>query len=573
MITYSLSSPHPSSQFIHISISFDVFENTTCLQLPSWRPGRYELGDFAKNIRLFNVSNEMGNQLTFFKISKDCWSINTEHSNRIHVCYEYYSNELNAGSSYVDENQLYVNPVNCCAYVIGRENEEILLKLDVPSDYKVATALTSLENNVFKAKDFDTLADSPFISSNSIQHSSYNVGATLFHIWFQGEIIVPWDIVCADFKSFTQKQIEKFGSFPVLEYHFLNQIVPHKAYHGVEHATSTVILLGPSFSVFNESYIDLLGVSSHELYHAWNVKSIRPIEMFPYDFSKENYSELGFIYEGVTTYMGDLFLLKSNVFSWDQYVIEFNQYLAKHTENEGRFNYSVAESSFDTWLDGYEPGAPGRKVSIYTEGCLLAFMADVLIIRATNGNFGLDEVMRRLYTDYYLAHKGVSKENYQFVLENVSGISFDSFFKDYIFGRKDYLPLLKTMLNELGLSLVEFENPKKTLSIFGIKLIQSGNHFIVKSIHSKSPAWNAGMMLEDEIIAINSFDCAGDIEKWIRYFENELIYVFLIKRKGVYLSIDVHKVPSDLSFFPIYVIQQNNGASHAQELLFKSWIS
>ena len=81
------------------------------------------------------------------------------------------------------------------------------------------------------------------------------------------------------------------------------------------------------------------------------------------------------------------------------------------------------------------------------------------------------------------------------------------------------------------------------------------------------------MMLEDEIIAINSFDCAGDIEKWIRYFENELIYVFLIKRKGVYLAIDVHKDPSELSFFPIYVIQQKNGASHAQELLFKSWIS
>ena len=81
------------------------------------------------------------------------------------------------------------------------------------------------------------------------------------------------------------------------------------------------------------------------------------------------------------------------------------------------------------------------------------------------------------------------------------------------------------------------------------------------------------MMLEDEIIAINSFDCAGDIEKWIRYFENELIFVFLIKRKGVYLAIDVQKDPSELSFFPIYVIQQNNGASHAQELLFKSWIS
>ena len=139
-------------------------------------------------------------------------------------------------------------------------------------------------------------------------------------------------------------------------------------------------MLGPSYVVFDAVYPDLLGVSSHELYHTWNVKAIRPIELFPYDFTKENYSELGYLCEGVTTYMGDLFLFKSNVFSEEEYFNELNQQLQKHFDNPGRFNYSVAASSFDTWLDGYVPGVPNRKVSIYTEGCLIALVCDLMII-------------------------------------------------------------------------------------------------------------------------------------------------------------------------------------------------
>ena len=163
-----------------------------------------------------------------------------------------------------------------------------------------------------------------------------------------------------DSSKFTQSQINHFGDFPVDEYHFLFQITPYLSYHGVEHTKNTVLLLGPSDDLMTERYDDLLGVCSHELYHTWNIKSIRPIEMLPYDYSKENYFRTGYVAEGVTTYMGDLFLINSKVFSWDDFIKTQNQNLYRHLMNYGRFNLSVADSGFDSWLDGYKMGTPDR---------------------------------------------------------------------------------------------------------------------------------------------------------------------------------------------------------------------
>ncbi|NBP75696.1 MAG: M61 family peptidase, partial [Crocinitomicaceae bacterium] len=262
-----------------------------------------------------------------------------------------------------------MNPVNCFLYAEGKEQFPISLELNIPKNYTIASSLVQ-ENNFLLAENFDELADSPFICSENLEKQTYSVADTNFHIWFNNQLNIPWERVIDDFRSFTKKQIEDFGEFPVSEYHFLIQSLPYLAYHGVEHLKSTVITIGPSHELFEERYDELLGVSSHELYHVWNVKSIRPKDLLPYDYKKENYSELGYIYEGITTYLGDLYLLKSGVFSLENYLKELSKQFQKHFDNPGRFTYSVAQSSYDTWLDGYVPGVPGRKVSIYTEGCL-----------------------------------------------------------------------------------------------------------------------------------------------------------------------------------------------------------
>ncbi|MBI2257758.1 MAG: M61 family metallopeptidase [Flavobacteriia bacterium] len=571
MINYHFNIENPSNQYIQIQLLFETKEKKIQIQLPSWRPGRYELGNFAKNIRNFKVIGDEHKLLRFNKISKDCWEIENNDCQKIKIDYQYYASELNAGSTYLDENQLYVNPVNCCVYIVGRENEEISLQINAPSSFKIACALP-IKNSSFYAKNYDVLADSPFICSPTLQYNKYIIKNHTFHLWFQGEINLNWEILLNDFEAFTSKQIEKFIEFPVENYHFFFQIVPYPAYHGVEHQSSTVILLGPSFELFKNLYSELLGVSSHELYHTWNVKSIRPIEMYPYNFTKENYSRMGYLYEGVTTYMGDLFLYKSGVFDLNQYLIELGSQVQKHLDNFARFTYSVRESSFDTWLDGYVPGAPFRKVSIYTEGCLLAFFTDVFIISKTNGKHSLDEVMKRLYFDFYLNEKGVSEEDYIKAIENISGASFQELFKAFFVENQPFESILIESLQLIGLDLKHKPSSKYISSKLGLKCVPSSDNqgVIIKSIYPGSPAEMASLMQEDEIIAVNSYLSQNDPDKWLNYFDNQE-KVITIKRKGKLLQITLPE--SVRNYYLEYEIVELREKNHIQQKYFEKWKS
>jgi predicted metalloprotease with PDZ domain len=376
---YKITYQKPNNQYIPVEAVFNVKSKKSIeICLPAWRPGRYELGNFAKNIHGFSVFDDKGKKLAFEKTAKDTWVIELNKTSEIKIRYNYFAADLNAGSTFMNDQQLYVNPVNCLVYVKDQLNEPCKLTVDIPENFQLACGAKH-KNKVISTASFHELADSPFIASPALQTKSYSVKGIVFHLWFQGECKPNWEKLIADFQKFTLSQLEKFGAFPTKEYHFLFQVLPYPNYHGVEHLTSTVLALGPGYELMKEGYDDLLGVCSHELYHAWNIKSIRPVEMYPYDYSKENYSRLGYVCEGVTTYMGDLFLAEANVRDFAWYKKELEKLLQRHFDNFGRFNYSVAESSFDTWLDGYVPGAPNRKVSIYNEGSLLAFVTDMKI--------------------------------------------------------------------------------------------------------------------------------------------------------------------------------------------------
>ncbi|MCX6195859.1 MAG: M61 family peptidase, partial [Flavobacteriia bacterium] len=369
------------------------------------------------------------------------------------------------------------------------------------------------------AENFDELADSPFICSENLEKQTYIVADTNFHIWFNNQLNIPWERVIDDFRNFTKKQIEDFGEFPVSEYHFLIQSLPYLAYHGVEHLKSTVITLGPSYDLFENRYDELLGVSSHELYHVWNVKSIRPKELLPYNFKKENYSELGYIYEGITTYLGDLYLLKSGVFSLENYLRELSKQFQKHLDNPGRFAYSVSQSSFDTWLDGYVPGVPGRKVSIYTEGCLLAFVMDAKIRKATNNKRGIEEVMKRLYYNFAQNNKGYTKKDFIDQLENICGYSFQDFFNDYVHGSTPYETILLEALDFIGLELIQTPSNSYSEANLGMKTVHQSNQLLISAIYPGSPADMAGLSLGDELIALNTIKLNHDLDSCLNYFD------------------------------------------------------
>ena len=527
-MNYTLDTSRKDQHYLSITLEVTTPKAETFLQLPAWRPGRYELGNFAKNIQHFEVVNEKGEKVTYQKTSKDRWKVDTQQTDLIRVTYSYYSIDFNAGSTYLGEHVLYVNPVNCFLYVPDEIDKPCTVEIPVGKHEKIACGVP-FESGKITTRNFHELADTPFLVSSQLQSQHYESHGVAVTIWFYGECKPEWMKVIEDFKQFTDYQIQQFGGFPTNHYHFITIIHPHKAYHGVEHATSTVIVLGPSYEIMNERYVDLLGVSSHELYHAWNIKSIRPAEMNPYDYTKENYSKLGYVAEGVTTYMGDLMLYESGVFNKKDYENELNQYLRRHYTNGGRLNKSVADSSFDTWLDGYTLGAPDRKSSIYIEGALISFMIDTNIRKATDNQYTLHDVMAELYEQYGKTSTGYTESDYRFIIERLSGVSFKSFFEDYIWGTKDFTEELSKCFALRGFQFTKSPSELAT-ERFGILLKpEETNKAVVMHIAPNSAAWEAGLAREDTILSVNSLLLDNNLNQWLGYFEHSDIELEVAK--------------------------------------------
>ena len=564
MIKYQFSYKKPHNHFIDISLKVKTKgEKSILFQLPAWRPGRYELADFAKNIQKWNAFDDNGNKLPHKKITKDLWKVDCNDVKELTIYYNYYANVLDAGSSYLDHNQLYVNPVNCCMYVVGRENEKYSIELDIPKDFQIACGIKQ-NNNTIVADNFDTLAESPFIASNSMQYISYKVKEVTYHIWIQGTCKPKLEKLSADFKAFTIEQVNSFGSFPVDDYHFLFQITPYRSYHGVEHTNSTVILIGDIEDVFENQYDNILGICSHELYHTWNIKAIRPKEMLPYDYSKENYSKLGYVAEGVTTYMGDLMLKRSGVFNWQQFIKTQDENLKRHYENDGRYNLSVADSGFDSWLDGYTLGIPNRKTSIYADGALNMMMIDLYIIEHSNGKYSLNEVMKRLYNDYLII--GYTEDNFQQLCIEYGGLKVYEVFRNHIYGIEDYTNSLKSALKVVGFELLKVNNPNLSADKFGfISTLENGKNMI-KKVQNNSVADNNGIAVDDELICINDIETKG---KKINDLLNDITGTvsFKIKKRFGIKKVDLKCG----HFYPIYKLQKLANADEKQLLYRAIW--
>ena len=529
MIKYNISYKNPHKHLIDFELTTSTKNKEKLqFQLSAWRPGRYELADFAQNIINWQAYNEKDEKLSFKKITKDLWEVECKNCNEIKIIYNFYANQLDAGACYLDEHQLYINPVHCMFYITDRINDEYHLKMNLPKNYTIASSMLQV-GNVLKVKGYDLLAESPIICSDSLQHDSYIVSGITFNLWFQGKCQPNWKKLKKDFTAFTKSQINHFGGFPVDEYHYFFQITPFRSYHGVEHTKNTVILLGPGNEIMDKRYEDLLGVCSHELYHTWNIKAIRPIEMYPYDYTKENYFRTGFVAEGVTTYMGDLMLYNSGVFNWNEFVKTQNQNLERHLMNYGRFNLSVADSGFDNWLDGYKLGAPNRKTSIYPDAALCMLMVDIEIIKNSNGKSSLHSVMKELYKEFALKSRGYSENDFQNICVKYGGEKVKEIFKNHIYGTSNYVPSLETALDLVGLQLKEKKNANLSAQYFGFVAIKENERLIIKKVEPDSEADQNEIAVEDEITEINGIKIKNNFSDTLKECKNKV--TFKIKKK------------------------------------------
>jgi predicted metalloprotease with PDZ domain len=497
---YTISAPIPSSQILEIHLELYCREREKIqLQLPSWRPGRYEIANYAQYIKGLEVFGPNG-KIASQKQTKDLWTFRaTEHGN-YSISYTYHAAQLDAGGSWVAPDQVYLNFINLCFAIPKKTGERIRVVMNVPEDYQIACALPQEANNTLIAANFQELVDSPLLAAARLHHKTYQVKATTFHIWIHGKVAFDWSLLLKEFAGFTEKQMDDFMEFPAANYHFLIHLLPFPHYHGVEHQFSTVITLGPDSLFSRQEGMDrLMGISSHELYHFWNVCRIRPKAIQPYDFSREAYLKEGLIAEGVTTFMGDFYLLKSGYYSPERYFEVLEKLMARSFESLGWGNQSIVDSSWDLWLDGYKAGVPDKKVSIYTHGALLVLAMDIMLMK---GGQRMHGVMKIMWERFGKNDRGYELKDFE---QAVISLATDKkemqqFFAAYVRGKGDLLSLLRVLLPQIGLKL-DVLSPKSSLKgTFGIVADAKG---CLLKIHPKSPAYEK-LMLKDKILSYAS---------------------------------------------------------------------
>ena len=316
----------------------------------------------------------------------------------VEVQFHFTAAQLNAGSTWADDRLLYVNPVNCLPYHDDLAEHPVEVQLpDVPHHWAIATALPHMsdsQNGVFlMANGTQELMDSPWIAApkEDLWHGEYEIGGHPFHIHVWGRRHYDDAAFVEAHRKFTESQMAAFGWLPVPQYHFLylsSRIFPRDTAWSTK--ASTVITWGRFRPAHPHRWRgfrgleEVIDIASHELVHTWNVKRLRPAEWMPYDFLRRQSQPHGLCRRRRHD-LGDLFLLEAGVIEMEGWLRRFEKLLTRHLWNPGRLQTSVADSSFDTWLDGYAIGVPHRRGNIYVEGAVLAFLCDVALNRAGGG--------------------------------------------------------------------------------------------------------------------------------------------------------------------------------------------
>jgi predicted metalloprotease with PDZ domain len=449
---------------------------------------------------------------------------------------------MDAGSAWADDQQVYVNLVNCCFELLGRSAEAITVQLDLDDYPQRVLTLKQQEPSTWIAENYQVLADATLLAAKNLHRETYRVGSSQFHAWFHGEIHFDRTGFIDQLKAFTSRMIADFGSFPEPEYQFIFQLLPYPHYHGVEHRRGTVITFGPANSLTEaEAMEELLGISCHELYHAWNVCRIRPKELLPYDFSRETYTKAGLVLEGVTTYFGDLYLLKSGVYDLPTYLRHLEKIVQRESQHFGWKNASIEESSIDLWLDGYVQGVPDRKVNIYSHGALICLCLDVQLLKEGSS---LAQVMNGMWENFGLPFKGYEHHDFEKGIADRSTEpkKITQFFDAFVRGRADLFPVLEDCLEELGI-LVRRDETENT--VFNALGIQVNAQQAIQKIHPESTA-HRHLMANDLLLSL-------DLEADSLHWEVE------VERQGRKLNLFFAKEVGN--FYPLLVLEEGSSTA------------
>ena len=558
MLHYQIEFDDYRQHLIHVTLRF-VADPTQVLSLPTWIPGSYLIREFSKHIESVRAYDEEGRLLEIQKFEKNKWRLfNTDHE-LITVEYDVYAYDLSVRGAYVDQTRLYVNPACACLGLEGQEDKAVEVELFLPDELKhfqLATGMASKSlvkgRFTLKAKNYAELIDAPFELAEQTRFS-FEAKGIPHEFVVSGKHAMNAARMQQDIEKICATEISMFGSAPFSNYTFMTMATAN-SYGGLEHPNSTS-LISPREDLPkanepeepSEDYQRFLGLCSHEYFHSWLVKFIRPENFVNYDLNKEGYTSLLWIFEGFTSYYDDLILLRSGVISQASYIKLLKTQIDRYLQNPGRFVQSVSESSFDAWVKFYrqDENSNNAGTSYYNKGCLVALCLDLgLRLRGSS----LDTLMRKLYEN---AQKGIQVHE-RTIVELCNELTGDNWIEqiNHLINTTDELPL-DQLFPEFGLSY-SLKNDKSLP--LGLKLVEKPEGVLVQSARRDGAAAQAGLSAHDVIIAIDGLKATMKLVE--KYAKQEGSYSILAFRRDELMSFDVKASGSELTEVELKVEDQ-----------------
>ena len=558
MLHYQIEFDDYKQHLVHVTIRFLANPNQE-LWLPTWIPGSYLIREFSKHIESVKAYDEAGRMLDIKKTSKNRWRLfNTDHE-LMTIEYDVYAYDLSVRGAYVDQTRLYINPACVCLGLEGQEQSACELEIFLPDELKHFQLATGLNSKslvkgrfTLKADHYDQLIDSPFELADQTRFNFETHGIEHEFV-ISGSHNANIDRLKADIEKICATEINMFGSAPFKNYTFMTMATGN-SYGGLEHCNSTSLITPrddlPKTSEPTEpskDYQRFLGLCSHEYFHSWLVKFIRPENFANYNLHQEGYTSLLWIFEGFTSYYDDLILLRSGVISQKSYLDLLKSQIDRYLQNPGRLIQSVSESSFDAWIKFYrqDENSNNAGTSYYNKGSLVALCLDLgLRLRGSS----LDALMRRLYEN---TQNGL-QVNERTIFDLCKELTGDSWIEqiNHLINTTDELPL-DQLLPEFGLSYRV--KTDKSLPL-GLKLVDKPEGVLVQSARREGAGAKAGISALDVIIAIDGLKASTKlVEKYAKQGGSYTVFAF---RRDELISFEVDCATSDLTEVELVVEDQ-----------------
>ncbi len=513
--------PKPQNHYYHVSMELkDFTEDELLIKMPVWTPGSYLVREFAKNVNLVKAFDG-DKELPVKKIDKNTWRVDKKGANKVTVKYEVYSTEVSVRTSFLDLTHGFVSGTSTFMYVDGYQDKKGTLEIFPYSGFKtISTSLKEAGEGIstdgstsFEFENYDELADCPIEIGNQ-EVFTFNAAGVEHTVALYGMGNYQVSRLKIDMAKIVNAATAVFGQNPNKKYTFIiHNMVDGQG--GLEHKNSTVLSVN-RWSYSDSQYLGFLSLVAHEYFHLWNVKRIRPIELGPFDYDKENYTSLLWVMEGFTSYYDDLLLLRAGYYSQEDYLGKLFGSLNYVEGTPGTRVQPVAHSSFDAWIKAYRPNENSRNttVSYYPKGAVLAAMIDVMIIDKFKGKKCLDHFLQVLYKKYYEEmDRGFTEDEFKSELEHFMEMNLDDFFAKYINGTE--MPDYRALFAKVGLSVNYIGKAEADV---GITLSGSGGKTMVTGVRYGSAAEDAGISVNDEIIGCNGL--RADKEGLEDYFES-----------------------------------------------------